>query len=109
MDKRSFYKIQSEAFRDYATKFPNKSNLLSLFNEWAESKGIYGLDKQEIWRLARKLQPYSQHTINENSDDFVRIDSVLKIILDADMKRLATLIEKREGQSITSDIKLDKT
>lgn len=109
MDKRSFYKFQSETFREYAKKFPNKSNLLSQFNEWTESKDIYGTDKQEIWRLARKLQPNFQHTINENSDDFVRIDSVLKIILDADLKRLGALIEKSESQIITSDNKLDKT
>lgn len=104
MDKRQFYREQAEKFRDYASKFPD-GNLLSLFNEWAESKDIYGKDKHEIWRLARKLRPPEPMVINENSDEFVRLDSVLKILLEADMKRLDNLLKKRdEGKN-----KLDKT
>lgn len=53
MKKKIFYKIQAEAFRDYADKNPNKDKLC-LFNEWIESKDIYGIDKQKIWRKVRK-------------------------------------------------------
>lgn len=98
MDKRQFYREQAEKFRDYVSKFPD-GNLLSLFNEWAESKDIYGKDRQEIWRIARKLRPSNPLIINENSDDFVRIDLVLKIILDADLKRLDALVEKRRDKT----------
>lgn len=95
MDKRQFYREQAEQFRDYESKFPD-GNLLSLFNEWAESKDINGKDKHEIWRIARKTRPSQPVVISENSDEFVRIDSVLKILLDADLKRLDKLLEKRE-------------
>jgi len=50
MQKREFYKIQAEAFRDYSSKYSNR-DLLSVFNEWAESKDIHGIDKQEIWNI----------------------------------------------------------
>ena len=106
MNKRQFYKEQAEKFRDYASKFPN-GNLLSLFNEWAESKDIYGKDKHEIWRIARTIRPSESVVIKENSDEFVRIDSVLKILLEADLKRLDKLLEKREKPDRKN--KLDKT
>ena len=106
MDKRQFYKEQAEKFRDYASKFPD-GNLLSLFNEWAESKDIYGKDKHEIWRIARTIRPSESVVIKENSDEFIRIDSVLKILLEADLKRLDKLLEKREKSDRKN--KLDKT
>lgn len=108
MDKRIFYREQAAKFRDYANKFP-EGNLLSLFEEWAASKDIYGKDKQEIWRLARKLRPPEKILINENSDEFVRIDSVLKILLDADLKRLEKLIEKKERKDNEGKNNIDKS
>jgi len=53
MDKESFYREQAEKFRDYASKFPDR-NLLSVFEEWAESKDFSDEDRQAIWEIARE-------------------------------------------------------
>jgi hypothetical protein len=53
MDKESFYREQAEKFMDYASKFPNR-NLLSVFEEWAESKDFSDEDRQAIWEIARE-------------------------------------------------------
>jgi len=95
MDKQSFYREQAEKFRDFADKNPDR-DLLSLFNEWAESKDIYGKDKHEIWRIARKMQPFRIITIKENSEEFVRISAVLDILLQNDLTRLNKMIERRQ-------------
>lgn len=99
MDKKSFYKEQAEKFRDYASKFPDTADLLSLFNEWCNSKDIYGRDKHEIWKIARKIRgPMKPFVIKENSEEFVRINAVLDILLQADLKYLNELIEKRKKE-----------
>ena len=108
MDKRAFYREQAAKFRDYANKFP-EGNLLSLFEEWAASKDIYGKDKQEIWRIARKLRPSEKIIISENSDEFVRIDSVLRILLEADLKRLGKLMEEKEKKDNEGKNNIDKS
>lgn len=51
MDKKEFYKIQAESFKDYSGKFANR-DFLSVFEEWAKSKDFSDEDKQEIWMLA---------------------------------------------------------
>lgn len=94
MDNKELYKIQAEAFRDYAGKNPKKE-LFSLFNEWAESKDIYGEDRHEIWKIARKLQPFRTLTISENSEEFTRISAVLDILLQNDLARVNKMIERR--------------
>lgn len=94
MNKKTFYKIQAEAFRDFASKFPDK-NSLSIFDEWAESKDIYGIDKQEIWRVARTLKPKKLRVIKEGGEEFVRLSEVLDILFDADMKRLEKMLEEK--------------
>jgi len=48
MDKESFYREQAEKFRDYASKFLDR-NLLSVFDEWAESKDFSDEDRQNIF------------------------------------------------------------
>ena len=55
MKKKEFYRIQAEAFKDYALKFEikNGSVLLSVFDEWAESKDFADSDKKRIWKVAR--------------------------------------------------------
>jgi len=53
MDKKSFYREQAEKFRDFSKKFPER-DLLSLFEEWAESKGFSDEDKKEVWRVVRE-------------------------------------------------------
>lgn len=70
--------------------------MLSLFEEWCESKDIQGEDKHEIWRIARKLNPLKILTLSENSEEFVRISAVLDILLQNDLARLNKLIEKRK-------------
>ena len=112
MDRKPFYKEQAEKFRDYANKNPDR-DLLSLFDEWAESKDIYGKDKHEIWRIARKLQPIKVITIQENSEEFVRLSAVLDILLQNDLARLNKLIERKKKQEEKDNNndknKLDKT
>ena len=93
-DKKNFYKEQAEKFRDYASKFPDR-DLFSLFEEWAESKDIYGIDRHEIWKIARKMQPFRTITIKENSEEFVRVSAVLDILLQNDLARLSKMIERR--------------
>src|SRR3989338_3888888 len=93
-DKKEFYKEQAEKFRDYASKFPGR-DFFSLFNEWAESKDIYGIDRHEIWKIARKMQPFRIITIKENTEEFVRISAVLDILLQNDLARLSKMIERR--------------
>jgi len=96
MKKKTFFKIQVEAFRDFASKFPDR-NFLSVFDEWAESKDIYGVDKQEIWNVARTLKPKKSKIIVEGGDEFVRLSQVLDILFDADMNRLGKMIDDRNN------------
>ncbi len=107
-DKRDFFKEQAAKFRDFADKNPNRE-LFSLFQEWAESKDIYGEDRHEIWRIARKMQPFRTATIKENSDEFVRISAVLEILLQNDLTRLNNLIERMKKRREKAKNKLDKT
>lgn len=93
-DKKEFFKEQAEKFRDYASKFPDRE-IFPLFNEWAESKDIYGIDRHEIWVIARKTQPFRTITIKENTEEFVRIYAVLDILLQNDLARLNKMIERR--------------
>ena len=88
MNKRQFYKIQADAFRDYAAKFPDKEDLLSLFDEWADSKDIFGVDKQSIWKLVRNFRPKKSLVIEEGGDAFLRLSEVLDILYQGDMKYL---------------------
>jgi len=92
--KEEFYKIQAESFRSYADKFPDRE-LLSFFNEWAESKNIYGIDKQEIWKITRTLKPKKCKVIQEGCDEFVRLSEVLDILFEADTNRLGKMLEER--------------
>ena len=108
MKKNEFYKIQAEAFRDYADKNP-KRELFSLFNEWAESKDIYGIDRHEIWKIARKMQPSRTITIKENSEEYARVSAVLDILLQNDLARLNKMIERRRKRNEKEKNKLDKT
>jgi hypothetical protein len=98
MDKQSFYKEQAEKFRDFADKNPGRE-LLSLFEEWAESKDIQGIDKHEIWRRARRLRPSKEIILTENSEGFVSISAVLDILLQNDLAYLNKKMDKhKEGK-----------
>ena len=95
MDKRSFYKIQSEAFKDYASKFPNKESLLSLFNKWAISKNIYGIDRHQIWLMVRELRPGKTIILKEDSEEYRRVQQVIDILHKEDLLFLESLINKK--------------
>ena len=95
MQRREFYKIQAESFRDYANKYP-KGDLLSVFEEWSESKDIYGVDKEKIWKIARKPNKKNIFVIKEDSEEFMRLSTVLEIVLQADMIYLNELLEKKK-------------
>ena len=94
MDKEEFYRMQAESFRDYAGKNPSR-DLLSLFNEWAESKDIYGADKHMIWKIARHYRKNKEIKICNRSKDYVAISAVLRIVMEADLKRLDRLMAKK--------------
>ncbi|MDP8215994.1 MAG: hypothetical protein P9L98_01565 [Candidatus Kaelpia imicola] len=104
MKKKEFYKIQAKAFKDYFNKFSDR-DLLSVFDEWAESKDIYGIDKEKIWRIARKPNKKNTFIIKENSEEFLRLSTVLEIVLQADMMYLNELLERK----VKGKKQLDKT
>jgi|GEM_PF-2055594 len=56
MNKKEFYREQAEKFRDYASKFPER-DLLSLFEEWAESKDFSDEDMDAIFREFISIVP----------------------------------------------------
>jgi len=101
MSKQSFYREQAEIFRDYAGGNPN-GNLLSLFEEWAESENVHGRDRHEIWRIARASKPAQVVIISDTSDDYVRLFAAIDILVQAYAIRLDRIMEKRKN-------KLDKT
>ena len=92
--KRAFYKEKVVLFKDYAREYPDKE-LFPLFTEWADGTGLYGVDRHEIWRRARKLRPPEPLVIQENSEEWIRLHAVLDILLEADLARLNKLLEKR--------------
>jgi len=94
INKRAFYKEKFLLFKEYADRYPDKE-LFPFFNEWADSKEIYGIERHEIWRRARKLCPMKTITIVEGSEEDIRVRAVLDILLEADLARLNKLIEKR--------------
>ena len=93
--KRQFFKEQAEKFREYANKFPG-GDLLSIFDKWADSKDIIGADKHEIWRIARTMRGKHFNIIKEESEEFVRLSTVLEILFEHDMERISTLARKNK-------------
>jgi len=95
MKKTKYYKIQAEAFIDYASKFKGK-DLLELFNKWAESKDIWGVDKHRIWVKARESRHHKTYLINEGSREFYRMDEVLNILHKNDLLFIEQKINKQK-------------
>ena len=95
MPKQSFYQEQANKFRDFSTKFPDR-DLFSLFNEWAESKDIYGIDRHEIWGIARRFRPRQTRIIQEGSEEYIRLSAVLDFLLEVDLAYFNKLAEKKE-------------
>ena len=50
-----FYKIQAKAFKNYFNKFSNR-DIVSVFNEWAESKDFVDSDRQRIWGIVKNQE-----------------------------------------------------
>src|SRR3989338_4377653 len=94
INKRAFYKEKFLLFKEYADRYLDKE-LFHLFNEWADSNEIYGIERHETWKMARNLGPIKTITIVEGSEEDIRIRVVLDILLEADLARLNKLIEKR--------------
>lgn len=94
INKRAFYKERFSSFKEYTNRYPDKK-LFPLFNEWADSIEIYGIERHEVWKRARKLGPIKTITIVEGSEEDIRVRAVLDILLEADLARLNKLIEER--------------
>ena len=95
MRKKEYYRIQAEAFKDYASKF-NKTDLLELFNKWADSKDIWGIDKHKIWLKARKCRPIKTYIIKGDSKEYYRMNEVLDILHKSDLLFIEKKINKRK-------------
>ncbi len=54
MDKTQFHKEQAEKFLDYMEKFHDR-DVLSLFEQWAESKDFSEEDQRELFKLVLVL------------------------------------------------------
>jgi hypothetical protein len=98
INKRVFYKEKVSLFREYAREYPDKE-LFPLFTEWADRNELYGVNRHEVWRRARKLRPPKLLVIQENSEEWVRLHAVLDILLEADLARFNKLLEKREQKA----------
>ena len=96
-DKREFFKEQAEKFRDFADKNPQRDRL-SVFNEWCESKDIYGVDKHYIWKIARHFKQGEKKEIEKGSEEAVRISELINAVFGADFERLKKIAEKKEAK-----------
>ena len=95
MDKKSFYREQAEKFKDFADKNPDR-DLLSLFEEWAESKDFSDDDKEAIFKEFISLLPKSRQVLIPRlkihlRDDPIALRDIVNIILLA-----LELAEKKE-------------
>jgi len=54
LDKTQFHKEQAEKFLDYMEKFHDR-DVLSLFEQWAESKDFSEEDQRELFKLVLVL------------------------------------------------------
>jgi len=98
INKRAFYKEKVALFKDYASRYPEK-DLLELYNEWIAENDIYGIERHKIWKRARKLRKLEPIIIKEGSEEWIRLQAVLDILLEADLARLNKLIEKRKQKA----------
>lgn len=101
IDRRVFFKEKSFLFKEYAAEYPEK-DLLVLFNEWTNANTIYGVDRHKIWKRVRHARGIKTIIIKEGSEGWVRLQAVLDILLDADLKYLHELMEKKYGKKKTA-------
>lgn len=89
MDKKSFYREQAEKFREFSNKFPNRE-LLSLFEEWSESKDFSDEDKKEIWEIVR---------VSALKRAYSAIDSVIEEVFLAEEEALRNICSLLESEN----------
>ena len=92
ISKRVFYKEKVSLFREHALKYPDKE-LFPLFTEWADRNELYGVNRHEVWRRARRLRPPQVLMIKEESEEWVRLHAVLDILLEADLACFEKLLK----------------
>jgi hypothetical protein len=98
MEKEKYYDEQAEAFIDYAGKFSDVRPY-DLFDGWAKSKDLGGVDREMIWAIVRPRIPKRKKiVIEENSDEWMRISAVLDMVLRWDLMELEMMLEKEENQ-----------
>ena len=97
IDRRAFYKEKTSLFKEHSAIYPDK-DLFGLYNEWADSNSIYGIDRHEIWKRVRHIRGRKTITIKEGSEEWIRLQTVLDIFLEADLKYLHELIEQKYGR-----------
>jgi len=89
MDKQSFYREQAEQFKGYFAKFPDR-DLLSVFNEWCESKDFSEEDKREILEIAR---------VSALKRAYSAIDSVMEEVFLAEEQALHGMCSLLESEN----------
>lgn len=97
IDKRTYYREKAGLFKGHAEKHPGK-NLLEVYNEWIEENGIYGVDRHKIWMRVRHIRGFGEIIIKEGSEEWIRLHAVLDILLEADLKYMNELVEKKYGK-----------
>ena len=98
ISKRVFYKEKVSLFREHARGYPDKE-LFPLFSEWADRNELYGVNRHEVWRRARRLRPPPALVIKEDSEEWVRLHAALDILLEADLARFDKLMEERKQKA----------
>ena len=96
MNKRAFIKEKKLLFKEYANKHPDV-NLLVLFRDWAEANNIEWAIREDLWREARKVRKHPVRIIKEDSEERVRSQALLELILKANKRRLHRLLEERKA------------
>jgi hypothetical protein len=97
IDHRVFYGEKASLFKTYADGHAEK-DLFVLFQEWADINAIYGVDRHKIWKRVRHIRGIKEIVIKEGSEEWIRLRAVLDILLEADLKCLYQLMDKKYGQ-----------
>ena len=85
MASKAFIREQAEKFRDYESKFPDR-DLLSLFDEWADSKDFSDKDREEILKEIIALLPTRKQILKPKlnihmSDNPALLKDIVNVIL----------------------------
>lgn len=87
MNKKPFYREQAEKFLDFAKKSQDR-DLLSLFEEWVESKDFSDEDRQRIFAQVILLLPKNKQILIPNlkvhlKNDPALLRDIIRVILHA--------------------------